>query len=138
MGNKLTSKVIIEGTRLIFCHWSPESFEFARQERLKISGHPSQYDNLELLIREQTLMEELVNKSKLPIFKVDISNNDIPKAVTCVVDRMDSTGGLSMEGSESWQHKFCPCWKPANPPIHTFTRAPAHLSIKCCRMIATV
>jgi len=29
MGNKLTPKVIIEGTRLIFCHRSSESFEFA-------------------------------------------------------------------------------------------------------------
>ena len=84
--------------RLIFCHRSPESFEFARQERLKISGNPSQYDNLEFFVREQTLMEELVNKSKLSIFKVDTSDNDILKAVTAVVDWMDSTGGLSMEG----------------------------------------
>jgi len=98
MGNKLTPKVIIEGTRLIFCHRSSESFEFVRQERLKISGNPSQYDNLEFFVREQTLMEELVNKSKLSIFKVDTSDNDIPKAVTCVVDWMESTGGLSMEG----------------------------------------
>ena len=84
--------------RLIFCRRSPESFEFARQERLKISGNHSQYDNLEFFVREQTLMEELVNKSKLPILKVDTSDNDIPKAVTCVVDWMESTGGLSMEG----------------------------------------
>ena len=38
MGNKLTSKVIIEGTRLIFCHRSPESFEFARPEQLKTAA----------------------------------------------------------------------------------------------------
>ena len=43
-------------------------------------------------------MEEPVNKSKLPILKVDTSDNDIPKAVTCVVDWMESTGGLNMEG----------------------------------------
>ena len=98
MGNKLTPKVIIEGTRLIFCHRSSESFEFAPQQRLKINDHLSQYNNLEPFIREQALMEELVNKSKLPILKVDISDNDIPKAVTSIVDWMDSTGGLSMEG----------------------------------------
>jgi len=43
-------------------------------------------------------MEEPVNKSKLPILKVDISDNNIPKTVTSIVDWMESTGGLSMEG----------------------------------------
>jgi hypothetical protein len=82
---------------LIFCHRTLESFAFARQERLKVSGNPSQYDNLETFIREQELMEELVSKSTLPTFRVDISDSDIPKAVTAIVDWMEFTGGLSME-----------------------------------------
>ena len=83
--------------RLIFCTRTPGSFEAARQERLKVSGNPSQYDNLQTFIREQDLMESLVSKSKLQIFRVDISDNDISKAVTSIVDWMESTGGLSME-----------------------------------------
>jgi hypothetical protein len=42
-------------------------------------------------------MEELVSKSTLPTFRVDISDSDIPKAVTAIVDWMEFTGGLSME-----------------------------------------
>ena len=84
--------------RLIFCVRSPESFELARQERLKVSGNPSQYNNLQAFIREQALMEELVARSKLKTLWVDISDNNIPKVVTAIIDWMDSTGGLSMEG----------------------------------------
>lgn len=83
--------------RLIFCKRSPESFETARLERLKVSGNPSQYNDLQTFIREQELMESLVSKSTLQTFRVDISDNDIPIAVTSIVDWMDSTGGLSME-----------------------------------------
>jgi len=84
--------------RLIFCVRSPESFELARQERLKVSGNPSQYNNLQAFIREQALMEELVARSKLKTLWVDISDNNVPKVVTAIIDWMDSTGGLSMEG----------------------------------------
>ena len=93
----LEERLIALNFRLIFCHRTPESFEAARQERLKVSGNPSQYDNLQTFTREQALMEDLVSKSKLRTFRVDISDNDIPKAVTAIVDWMDSTGGLSME-----------------------------------------
>lgn len=83
--------------RLIFCHRSSESFELARQERLKVSGNPSQYNDLLTFIREQELMENLVSKSRLQTLRLDISDNNIPKAVTTIVDWMESTGGLSME-----------------------------------------
>ena len=82
--------------RLIFCTRSPETFAEARQERLKVSGNPSQYDDLDQFIREQELLEELVAQSKLPLLPVDVSDNDIPRAVETIVDWMDATGGLSM------------------------------------------
>jgi hypothetical protein len=34
------------GFHLVFCARTPESFAAAREERLKVSGNPSQYDNL--------------------------------------------------------------------------------------------
>jgi len=80
--------------RLIFCTRSPETFVEARQERLKVSGNPSQYDDLEKFKREQEVLEELVAQSRLPVLRVDVSDNDVPKAVESIVDWMEATGGL--------------------------------------------
>lgn len=82
--------------RLIFCTRSSETFVEARQERLKVSGNPSQYDDLEKFKREQEVLEELVAQSRLPVLRVDVSDNDVPKAVESIVDWMEATGGLYM------------------------------------------
>jgi hypothetical protein len=82
--------------RLIFCTRSPQTFTDARQERLKVSGNPSQYDDLDQFISEQELLEELVAQSKLPVLRVDVSDNNIFRAVETIVDWMDATGGLTM------------------------------------------
>lgn len=82
--------------RLIFCTRSPESFAAAREERLKVSGNPRQYDDLELFKREQEVLEELVSHSLLPVLRVDISDNDVPRAVNSIVDWMAATGGLEL------------------------------------------
>lgn len=82
--------------RLIFCTRSPESFAAAREERLKVSGNPRQYDDLELFKREQEALEELVSRSLLPVLRVDISDNDVPRAVNSIVDWMEATGGLEL------------------------------------------
>ena len=82
--------------RFIFYTRSPESFAAAREERLKVSGNPRQYDDLELFKREQEVLEELVSRSLLPVLRVDISDNDVPRAVNSIVDWMAATGGLEM------------------------------------------
>lgn len=83
--------------RLVFLQRSPESFGAARQERLKVSGKPSQYDDLQLFVREQELMERLVGESILPRLGLDISDNDIPGAVEKIADWMEASGGLWMD-----------------------------------------
>ena len=83
--------------RLVFLNRTSESFAAARTERLKVSGKPSQYDDLEVFIREQELMKRLVGESLLPRLELDISDNDIPRAVEKIADWMESTGGLTME-----------------------------------------
>jgi hypothetical protein len=85
------------GFRLVFITRSPDSFAAARAERLKISGNPHQYDNLQEFIDEQDLMRRLVGESKLPLFNIDISDNNIPAAVGRIADWMESTGGLWMD-----------------------------------------
>jgi hypothetical protein len=83
--------------RLVFLTRTPESFEAARAERLKVSGNPAQYDDLSLFIREQETMVRLVSESRLPTLTVDISDNDVPRATETIVDWMERTGGLYME-----------------------------------------
>ena len=82
--------------RIVFCTRSPESFAAAREERLKVSGNPSQYDDLSPFIREQELMRELVTNSMLPSLTLDISNNNIAAAVERVADWLEESGGLYM------------------------------------------
>ena len=82
--------------RVVFYARSPESFEAAREERLKVSGNPSQYNDLTPFIREQELMWELTAKSMLPSLTLDISDNNIPAAVERIADWLEESGGLYM------------------------------------------
>ena len=82
--------------RIVFCTRTPESFESAREERLKVSGNPSQYDDLEPFVREQELMRELIENSMLPSLTLNISDNNIDTAVEQVADWLEQTGGLYM------------------------------------------
>ncbi len=82
--------------RLVFCTRTPESFAAARQERLKVSGNPSQYNDLSAFVREQELMTSLVERSMLPCLTLDVSDNDIAGAVERIADWMEVSGGLYM------------------------------------------
>lgn len=82
------------GFRLVYCTRTPESFEAARAERLKVSGNPSQYDNLRLFVDEQELLNELVSASTLTTLKIDVSDDNIPNAVEKIADWLEQTGGL--------------------------------------------
>jgi hypothetical protein len=83
--------------RLVFLYRDPGSFAAARAERLKVSGKPDQYDDLSIFVSEQELIRRLVGGSLLPRLELDISDNDIPRAVEKIADWMESTGGLWLE-----------------------------------------
>lgn len=82
------------GFHLVLCTRTPESFAAAREERLKVSGNPSQYDDLSLFINEQELMRALARQSTLPLLELDVSDGDIERACERVADWMEGTGGL--------------------------------------------
>jgi len=82
--------------RLVLLTRSPESFESARAERLKVSGSPSQYNDLNLFIEEQDLIRRLARESILPMLELDVSDNDITSATEKIADWMEATGGLTM------------------------------------------
>jgi hypothetical protein len=73
---------------------SPESFEAARRERLKVSGKPAQYDDLAAFVAEQQLMQRLVAESALPTLTLDVSDDDTDRAVARIADWLEETGGL--------------------------------------------
>lgn len=82
------------GFHLVFCARTPESFAAAREERLKVSGNPSQYDNLHTFIDEQDAMRGLVKESSLPLLELDISDNNVAAACDRIADWLTETGGL--------------------------------------------
>ncbi|HET7375988.1 MAG TPA: hypothetical protein VFK30_04725 [Anaerolineae bacterium] len=82
------------GFHLVFCTRSNDSFAAAREERLKVSGKPAQYDDLSIFVREQELMRRLIAESALPKLEVDVSDNNIQNAVTQIADWLEQTGGL--------------------------------------------
>jgi hypothetical protein len=82
------------GFHLVFCMRTPESFAAARSERLKVSGNPAQFGDLQQFIDEQERMRHLVRGSILPMLELDISDNDIAAAADRVADWLEATGGL--------------------------------------------
>lgn len=85
------------GFRLVFCTRTPASFAAARAERLKVSGKPSQYADLQVFVDEQELLRQLVDASTLPTLTLDVSDNQVPHAVEKIADWLEQTGGLYCE-----------------------------------------
>jgi hypothetical protein len=84
------------GFHLVFCYRSPRSFEQARYERLKISGNPSQYQDLSIFLEEQEILAELVERSILPKKILDITSDNVNELTESVADWLESIGGLTL------------------------------------------
>jgi hypothetical protein len=91
----LEERLIRLGFRLVFCWREPNSFEEARRRRLKISSNPSQYNDLKIFLREQEVLQELIDRSLLPKMVVDVTGKTIAESVTQVADWLEATGGLT-------------------------------------------
>jgi len=83
------------GFRIVLCTRRPDSFAAARDERLKVSGNPSQYDDLSPFLAEQEAMRSVVARSLLPVLELDLSDDDVPAAAGRIADWLESTGGLA-------------------------------------------
>jgi hypothetical protein len=94
---RLEERLNAIGFHLVFLTRTPDSFAAARLERIKVSGNPAQYDNLQVFIEEQELMRRLVGESILPNLELDISDSNVPRACDKIADWMESTGGLYMD-----------------------------------------
>ena len=75
--NWIEQRLLPLGFCIILCTRSPESFFEAREERLAVSGNPSQYENLDIFIQEQELFRKEVKHSILPYKEINISYKNI-------------------------------------------------------------
>ena len=82
------------GFHLVLCTRTPESFTEAREQRMKVSGNPSQYGNLQHFIEEQDRYREACSRSILPYLEIDVSDNNVELAVGETANWLVSTGGL--------------------------------------------
>jgi hypothetical protein len=83
---------------VVLCTRRDGTWEAAREERLLVSGNPSQYDDLSRFTREQELLRRLASESKLPVLELDTTDGDIEAACVRVAEWMASTGGLWPRG----------------------------------------
>lgn len=84
------------GFRIALLTRSSESFEQARADRLRVSGKPDQYDDLQSFVFEQELFRRLAAESSLPWREFDITDNDVHRVAGDVADWLEETGGLWM------------------------------------------
>jgi hypothetical protein len=90
----LEERLAAVGFHLVVCVRAPDSFAGAREERLRVSGNPSQYDDLGRFLGEQEKLLELSASSLLERRTVDVSDGDVPRIVQEIEAWMAATGGL--------------------------------------------
>jgi len=78
------------------------------KRRLQISSNPSQYENLEIFIREQDLFQDLIVNTTIPTLVVDVTNRSLEEQVEQIADWLETTGGLNpAESSPNPEFKLC-------------------------------
>lgn len=75
---------------IVLCTRPEDTFEEAREERLKISANPKQYVSLEPFVEEQQQLRDLAKKSLLPVLELDVTR----QGPDDVADWLDERGLL--------------------------------------------
>jgi hypothetical protein len=78
----------------VFCYRRPETFHEARKERLKISGNPSQYEDLARIIHEQELLFDAFRNSKLEKLMIDITDRTVASVAEEITAWFEQSGAL--------------------------------------------
>ncbi len=90
----LEDRLAAVGFHVVLCTRRDGTWEAAREERLLVSGNPSQYDDLDPFRSEQDRLRALAAKSRLPVLELDTTDGDLPRACERVADWLAMTGGL--------------------------------------------
>jgi len=94
--NWLEKRLKILGFCIICCIRSPNSFLEARDTRLKISGNPNQYNDLDFFIKEQEMFREEVKASILPNTEIDISDGKISRICEDIANFLEKNSLLGL------------------------------------------
>ncbi|MGB5249259.1 MAG: hypothetical protein WBO47_06540 [Gammaproteobacteria bacterium] len=90
----LERRLLAIGFRIVLCSRDPESFSQAREERLQVSGNPSQYDDLKQFVHEQASFDKLASASLLPVLRLDVTDGNRQRMCEDIADWLEVTGGL--------------------------------------------
>ncbi len=92
----LEERLLPMGFCVVLLTRTPDSFEAARQERLKVSGNPAQYDDLSPFIAEQGAFRARAEASLLPHVEIDVSHFDLNAVCNRIADWMEGERLLEM------------------------------------------
>lgn len=74
------------GFAVVLCVRDPATFPEARLKRLRISGNPAQYDDLDVFVREQEQLVAAARASGLPVLELDVTGHSVAHLADTVVD----------------------------------------------------
>lgn len=77
------------GFIIVFCKRKISDFAAAREERLEFSENPENYADLSRFVKEQEIMEHLVNGSAIPSISVEIGVGQIDEAAEHVIQELN-------------------------------------------------
>jgi hypothetical protein len=90
----LEERLAAVGFHVVLCTRRDGTWEGAREERLRVSGNPSQYDDLERFRSEQDRLRTLAAAGRLRVLELDTTDGDLESACVAVADWLAGTGGL--------------------------------------------
>ena len=70
----LEERLLPLGFGVVLCTRRDGTWEAAREERLRVSGNPSQYDDLDVFRQEQAQLRDLAARSRLPVLELDTTD----------------------------------------------------------------
>ncbi|SFA78899.1 hypothetical protein SAMN05216266_101438 [Amycolatopsis marina] len=74
------------GFAIVVCVREESTFPDARAERLLVSGNPSQYDDLDVFVREQAQLRGAAARSTLPVLELPIAGRTTTELADQVAD----------------------------------------------------
>lgn len=80
--------------RIVHCTRSSDTFQAAREDRLVYSENPLRYRDLNIFVQEQELMRELIEQSEVPSLEVDVTDGDLSRISTDILDWVEQTGAF--------------------------------------------
>ncbi|MBV8931880.1 MAG: hypothetical protein JOZ47_23690 [Kutzneria sp.] len=74
------------GFCVVLCLRDPDTFSDARTQRLRVSGNPSQYDDLGAFVREQNALLAAAGRSTLPVLPLQVTGRAVDDLAGEVAD----------------------------------------------------